>query len=245
MGDRIVRTHDHSCSCKEVTGRFGRSSGSREMSANHAALVVACGSRGVSMSKPSTDLTILVIDENAIRASIIEEGLNEAGHLNVRVIHEMQGVARLIETMDPDVIIIDIENPNRDMMEHMFQLTRMISRPIAMFVDRSDTAAIEAAVDAGVSAYVVDGLKKERIKPILDMAVSRFNAFSRLQRELVEARNALEERKVIERAKGILMKMRGLSEEQAFALLRQTAMNEKKKLADIAQSVVTAAELLL
>lgn len=215
------------------------------MSANHAALVVVCGSRDVSMSKSSTNLTILVIDENAIRASIIEEGLNEAGHLNVRVIHEMQGVARLIETMDPDVIIIDIENPNRDMMEHMFQLTRMISRPIAMFVDRSDTAAIEAAVDAGVSAYVVDGLKKERIKPILDMAVSRFNAFSRLQRELVEARNALEERKVIERAKGILMKMRGLSEEQAFALLRQTAMNEKKKLADIAQSVVTAAGLLL
>lgn len=197
------------------------------------------------MSKNASDLTILVIDENAIRASIIEEGLNEAGHLNVRVIHEMQGVARLIETMDPDVIIIDIENPNRDMMEHMFQLTRMISRPIAMFVDRSDTAAIEAAVDAGVSAYVVDGLKKERVKPILDMAVSRFNAFSRLQRELAEARSALEERKVIERAKGILMKMRGLSEEQAFALLRQTAMNEKKKLADIAQSVVTAAGLLL
>lgn len=245
MGDRIVLKNDHSCSCKEATARVGRSSASREISANHAALVVVCGSRGVSMSKSSTDLTILVIDENAIRASIIEEGLNEAGHLNVRVIHEMQGVARMIETMDPDVIIIDIENPNRDMMEHMFQLTRMISRPIAMFVDRSDTAAIEAAVDAGVSAYVVDGLKKERIKPILDMAVSRFNAFSRLQRELVEARNALEERKVIERAKGILMKMRGMSEEQAFALLRQTAMNEKKKLADIAQSVVTAAGLLL
>jgi response regulator NasT len=215
------------------------------MSKYHEDLVAASGNRGLTMAKTSTDLTILVIDENAIRASIIEEGLNEAGHLNVRVIHEMQGVARLIETMDPDVIIIDIENPNRDMMEHMFQLTRMISRPIAMFVDRSDTAAIEAAVDAGVSAYVVDGLKKERIKPILDMAVSRFNAFSRLQRELVEARNALEERKVIERAKGILMKMRGLSEEQAFALLRQTAMNEKKKLADIAQSVVTAAGLLL
>lgn len=197
------------------------------------------------MTKKSTDLTILVIDENTIRASIIEEGLKEAGHLQVSVIHEMQGVARLIETMDPDVIIIDIENPNRDMMEYMFQLTRMISRPIAMFVDRSDTASIEAAVDAGVSAYVVGGLKKERIKPILDMAVSRFNAFSRLQRELAEARTALEERKVIERAKGILMKMRGLSEEQAFALLRQTAMNEKKKLADIAQSVVTAAGLLL
>jgi response regulator NasT len=114
-----------------------------------------------------------------------------------------------------------------------------------MFVDRSDSASIEAAVDAGVSAYVVDGLKKERVKPILDMAVSRFNAFSRLQRELADAKSALEERKVVERAKGIMMRMRGLSEEEAFALLRQTAMNEKKKMSEIAQSVVTAAGLLM
>ena len=193
----------------------------------------------------AAELAILVIDENAIRASIIEEGLREAGHARVTVIHEVNGVARIIETLQPDVIIIDIENPNRDMMEHLFQLTRTVSRPIAMFVDRSDTASIEAAVDAGVSAYIVDGLRKERVKSILDMAVSRFNAFSRLQRELADARSALEERKLVERAKGILMKMRGLSEEEAFALLRQSAMNEKKKMADIAQSIVTAARLLL
>lgn len=191
------------------------------------------------------DLTILVIDENAIRASIIEEGLREAGHGEVTVIHEVHGVARVIETLRPDVIVIDIENPNRDMMEHLFQLTRTVGRPIAMFVDRSDTASIEAAVEAGVSAYIVDGLKKERVKPILDMAVSRFKAFSRLQRELAEAKSALEERKLVERAKGILMKMRGLSEDEAFALLRQTAMNEKKKISEIAQSVVTAAGLLI
>ena len=191
------------------------------------------------------ELTILVIDENAIRASIIEEGLREAGHERVTVIQEVNGVARTIDMLQPDVIIIDIENPNRDMMEHLFQLTRTVGRPIAMFVDRSDTASIEAAVEAGVSAYIVDGLKKERVKSILDMAVSRFNAFSRLQRELAEARSALEERKVVERAKGILMKMRGLSEEEAFTLLRQSAMNEKKKMADIAQSIVTAARLLL
>ena len=191
------------------------------------------------------DLTILVIDENTIRASIIEEGLREAGHSRVTVVHEVNGIARVIETLQPDVIFIDLENPNRDMMEHLFQLTRTVARPIAMFVDRSDTASIEAAVDAGVSAYIVDGLKKERVKPILDMAVSRFNAFSRLQRELAVAKSALEERKIVERAKGILMKMRGLSEEQAFALLRQTAMNEKRKIADIAQSVVTAAGLLM
>ncbi|RVI26913.1 ANTAR domain-containing response regulator [Sinorhizobium meliloti] len=191
------------------------------------------------------DLTILVIDENAIRASIIEEGLREAGHGKVTVIHEVHGVARVIETLRPDVIVIDIENPNRDMMEHLFQLTRTVGRPIAMFVDRSDTASIEAAVEAGVSAYIVDGLKKERVKPILDMAVSRFKAFSRLQRELAEAKSALEERKLVERAKGILMKMRDLSEDEAFALLRQTAMNEKKKISEIAQSVVTAAGLLI
>jgi response regulator NasT len=194
--------------------------------------------------KPSS-LNVLVIDENRIRASIIEEGLREAGHENVTVVHEVQGIARIIETTAPDVIVIDLENPNRDMMEHLFQLTRTVARPIAMFVDRSDTASIEAAVEAGVSAYVVDGLKKERVKPILDMAVSRFNAFNKLQRELAEAKSALEERKTIERAKGILMKMRGLSEEEAFTLLRQTAMNEKKKMSEIAQSVVTAAGLLM
>ncbi len=190
-------------------------------------------------------LSVLVIDENSIRASIIEVGLREAGYDNVTIIDDMNGLARRIMEINPDVIVIDIENPNRDMLESIFQISRAVKRPIAMFVDKSDEDSIVAAVDAGVSAYVVDGLKKERVKPILEMAVSRFNAFSRLQRELAEARSALEERKVIDRAKGILMKMRGLSEEEAFALLRQTAMNEKKKIAEIAQSVVTAAGLLM
>jgi response regulator NasT len=189
-------------------------------------------------------LSILVIDENRIRAAIIESGLREAGHDRVTVINEIKGLASQIEALRPDVIVIDIENPQRDTMEHLFQLTRSVDRPIAMFVDRSDTASIEAAVEAGVSAYIVDGLRKERVKPILDMAVSRFNAFSRLQRELTDAKTALEERKLIDRAKGILMQTRRFSEQEAYALLRQTAMNEKKKLADIAQSVVTAAALL-
>jgi response regulator NasT len=146
--------------------------------------------------------------------------------------------------MDPDVIIIGIENPSRDVLEQMFQVSKLVSRPVAMFVDRSDEGMIQAAVEAGVSAYVVDGLRKERVKAIVDMAVSRFNAFDRLQRELVMARNELASRKVIERAKGILMRTRQLPEEEAYALLRQTAMNEKRKLVDIAQSVVTAASLL-
>ncbi len=200
----------------------------------------------VATSQPAkSSLNVLVIDENSIRASIIELGLREAGYQLVTVVDDMNGLARRIEEINPDVIVIDIENPNRDMLESIFQISRAVARPIAMFVDKSDEASIIAAVDAGVSAYIVDGLKKERVKPILEMAVSRFNAFNRLQRELADAKSALEERKIIDRAKGILMKIRGLSEDEAFTLLRQTAMNEKKKIADIAQSVITAAGLLM
>jgi len=193
---------------------------------------------------PPNGLAILVIDENRIRASIIEAGLRESGHDNVTVVHDITGVAHTIAAINPDVIVIDLENPNRDVLENMFQLSRAVKRPVAMFVDRSDSASIEAAVEAGVSAYVVDGLKRERVKPILDMAISRFNAFSRLTRELEEARSELEDRKLIERAKGILMKSKGLSEEDAYALLRKTAMNQNRKIAEIAQSLVTAAGLL-
>jgi two-component system, response regulator / RNA-binding antiterminator len=189
-------------------------------------------------------LKILVIDENRIRAAIIEDGLRDAGHSAVTVVHDVTGIARRIAEIEPDVIVIDLENPNRDMLESMFQLSRTVKRPIAMFVDRSDRSSIEAAVEAGVSAYVVDGLKKERVKTIMDMAISRFNAFSRMERELEEARSELEGRKIVDRAKGILMKSRGLSEEDAYALLRKTAMNQNRKIAEIAQSLVTAADLL-
>lgn len=189
-------------------------------------------------------LKILVIDENRIRSAIIEAGLREAGHDQVTIVHDVGGIARRIAEIEPDVIVIGLENPNRDMLENMFQLSRAVKRPIAMFVDRSDTASIEAAVDAGVSAYIIDGLRKERVKPILQMAISRFNAFSRMARELEEARGELEGRKLIERAKGILMKSRGMNEEDAYALLRKTAMNQNRKLADVAQSLVTAADLL-
>ncbi|MBB3457195.1 response regulator NasT [Rhizobium sp. BK313] len=192
----------------------------------------------------SHTLAVLVIDENRIRASIIEAGLREAGYENVTIVHDINGIARRISEINPDVIVIDLENPNRDMLENMFQLSRAVKRPIAMFVDRSDEASIEAAVDAGVSAYIVDGLKQERVRPILKMAISRFNAFARLNRELEETRGELENRKVIDRAKGLLMRSRGISEEEAYALMRRTAMNQNRKIIDIAQSLVTAIGLL-
>ncbi len=188
--------------------------------------------------------SILVIDDNAARASIIEAGLRDEGYEHVTILTDVTSVARQITELDPDVIVIDLGNPNRDMLENMFQLTRAIKRPIAMFVDSSDKASIEAAIDAGVSAYIVDGLRKERVRPILDMAISRFNAFSRMERELEEARNELQARKIIDKAKAILMKSKGLSEEAAYQLLRKTAMNQNRKISEIAQSLVTAAQLL-
>lgn len=193
--------------------------------------------------KPSS-LKVLIIDDNRIRASVIEQGLQDAGYEKVAIIDDMHGLARRILEINPDVIVIDLENPNRDMLESFFQLSRAVKRPIAMFVDRSDEASIEAAVDAGVSAYIVDGLRQERVRPILKMAISRFNAFSRLTRELEETRGELENRKLIDRAKGLLMRTRGLSEEAAYALLRRTAMNQNRKIVEIAQSLITAASLL-
>ena len=187
---------------------------------------------------------IVIVDESPIRAAILEEGLREAGYGSVVRISEMQSLLARIYALDPDIIVIDLENPSRDILEQMFQVSRAVRRPIAMFVDQSDAASIQASVDAGVSAYIVDGLKKERMKSILDLCVSRFNAFAKLQDELDRTKMALEERKVIDRAKGILMKLKGLTEEEAYVLLRSTAMREKKKIGEIAQSILTASELL-
>jgi response regulator NasT len=198
---------------------------------------------GYTMGSESSP-KIAIVDESPIRAAILEEGLREAGYTDVVRIDEMQSLLSRIYALDPDVIVIDLENPSRDILEQMFQVSRAVRRPIAMFVDQSDAASIQASVDAGVSAYIVDGLKKERLKSILDLCISRFNAFSRLQDELDRAKSALEDRKIIERAKGILMKLKGLTEDEAYVLLRSTAMREKKKIGEIAQSILTASELL-
>jgi response regulator NasT len=193
---------------------------------------------------PDSSPKIVIVDESPVRAAILEEGLRDAGFARVERIGEMQNLLARIYALDPDVILIDLENPSRDILEQMFQVSRVVKRPIAMFVDQSDSAMIAASVDAGVSAYIVDGLRKERIKPILDLCISRFNAFSKLQDELDRTKSALEDRKIVDRAKGLLMKLKGLTEEEAYVLLRSTAMREKKKIGEIAQSIITASEIL-
>lgn len=189
-------------------------------------------------------LRILIVDANPLRSAIIEEGLRESGLTDLVRIGATNGLVAEIERHDPDVVVIDLEDPSRDALADMLLVSRHVKRPITMFVDQSDSASIEAAVEAGVSAYIVDGLKKERMQAILQTCVSRFNAFRKLREELDEARSQLEERKVVDKAKGIVMRLKGLSEDEAYALMRKSAMNEKRKIADIARSIITAAEVL-
>src|SRR5512140_3844660 len=139
-----------------------------------------------------SSLKIVIVDESPIRSAMLEDGLREAGFMHVERIADTHHLLARISAIDQDVILIDLENPSRDVLEQMFVTSRAVKRPVAMFVDQSDSASIQAAVDAGVSAYIVDGLKKERITSILDLCISRFNAFSRLQGELDRAKDALE-----------------------------------------------------
>ena len=175
---------------------------------------------------------------------MIEEGLREAGLSDVAVLIERTGLIARIAALSPDVVLINLEYPGRDMLEESFALSRALDRPIAMFVDQSDERAIGEAVDAGISAYIVDGMRKERIRPILELAVRRFQAFSRLQSELADAKSALAERKAVDRAKTLLMQRRGIDEPAAYALLRKQAMDSGRRIAEIAEALVTASALL-
>ena len=189
-------------------------------------------------------MRIAVIDESASRASVIREGLAQLPGSEVFVITERQGLVAQIAEIAPDVVLIDLGNPSRDVLEDYFAVSRALSRPIAMFVDRSDEEAIGASIDAGVSVYVVDGLAAARIRPVLDLAVRRFNAFARLQSELDDARGKLAERETIDKAKRILMQSKGVGEPEAYAELRRKAMSASRRILDIAEAVVTAHELL-
>lgn len=189
-------------------------------------------------------MRIVIVDDSGARASVLEEGLREAGYDDIHFVPPRGAFVARIERMAPDVVLMDLGSPSRDTLEEMLLVSRALAKPIAMFVDQSDDTMIGAAIDAGVSAYVVDGLRKDRVKPILELAVRRFTAFSRMQSELDEARTALANRKTIDKAKAILMQQRGLNEADAYALLRSTAMNQGRRLVDVAEALITASTLL-
>lgn len=189
-------------------------------------------------------MRIAVIDESASRASIIREGLAQIEGSEIFVLTERHGLMAQITEIAPDVVLIDLGNPSRDVLEEYFAVSRALSRPIAMFVDQSDEEAIGASVDAGVSVYVVDGLAASRIRSVLDLAVRRFSAFARLQADLDAAKGKLAERDTIDKAKRILMQSRRMNEPEAYAELRRKAMSSNRRILDIAEAVVTAHDLL-
>ena len=192
----------------------------------------------------SKRLSIIVVEKDRERALLIVDGLREAGDHDVFVIADDFSLARRIAERNPDLVLIDAGNPSRDVLEELTLATSPMERPVAMFVDQSDGSLTKAAIEAGVSAYVVDGLRSERIKPILDAAIARFHMVQRMRVELAETRRALEERKVIDRAKGILMRAKAIGEDEAYGLMRKAAMDQGRKVADVAQALVMSADLL-
>jgi response regulator NasT len=189
-------------------------------------------------------LTIVVVEKDRERAILIVESLRASGDHDIHVIGDDSGLARAISSRNPDIVLIDIQSPSRDVIEELTLASAPMDRPVAMFVDQSDGALTRAAIQAGVSAYVVDGLRPARIKPIIDAAIARFQMFQQMRTELEATRRALEDRKIIDRAKGLLMKARGIDEDAAYALLRRAAMDQGKRVAEVAGALVTAAGLL-
>ncbi|KIC45643.1 MAG: ANTAR domain-containing response regulator [Ruegeria sp.] len=192
----------------------------------------------------SQTLTVVVVEQNRDRAVAIVDALKESGDVDVFLIGNVSGLARKIATHSPDIVLIDIDNPSRDTLEELTIASGPMDRPVAMFVSGAAGGLAKAAVEAGVSAYVVDGLQSERIKPVIDTAIARFQVLRQMRTELEETRRALEERKLIDRAKGLLMKAKGIQEDEAYALLRKTAMNQNRRVADVAEALVTASGLL-
>jgi len=192
----------------------------------------------------SEKLSVVVVESDRDRALLIVDSLRETGDHEIHVVSEVTSLAKRISEHNPDVVLVDITSPTRDMLEELALASTPLDRPVAMFVDQSDDSLTRAAIEAGVSAYVVDGMQPQRIKPVMDAAIARFHMFHRVRAELEATKRALEERKVIDRAKGMLMKAKGIDEDEAYALLRKAAMDQGRKVIDVAQALVTAAGLL-
>ena len=182
--------------------------------------------------------------EQAERSRALRIGLLEAGYNIIAVLPTDTFLAERLAQLQPDMIIVDAESEARDALEHVVVASRDARRPIVMFTNDEDTTHVKDAVAAGVSAYIVAGLAPERIRPILEVAMARFQHEQELRRELADARSELNDRKVIDRAKGLLMQRQGLSEGDAYAKMRKTAMDRGLKLGEVAQRILDVADLL-
>ncbi|MBX3624557.1 MAG: ANTAR domain-containing protein [Rhizobacter sp.] len=206
---------------------------------------------------PSTTLRIVIVAPDlapdasdpeagteAERSRALRIGLLEHGYNIVAVLPADVFLPDRLAQIAPDMIIVDAESQARDTLEHVVMATREERRPIVLFTNDDDTTHVGAAIAAGVTAYVVAGLAPERVKPVLDVAMARFQHEEGLRRELADARTELSDRKLIDRAKALLIRHHGLSEEEAYARLRRTAMEKRLKLADVAQRLIDVSDLL-
>jgi len=189
------------------------------------------------------ELRLLVVDENPERSDVVLAGLKEAGYDVVATISKDDDLRQSIKTHQPDLIIIDLESPYRDYLENLITINRENPRPIAMFVAQEDNTLISEAIETGVSIYVADGLSPKMVKSILQIAIVQFTKFRKLQEELDKSKVALTDRKVVERAKGLLMAHKGLTEEEAYRFLQRLAMDQNKRLAEIAENILSLARL--
>ena len=195
-------------------------------------------------TKPTEPLKALLFHRNEARAAIIRDGLSRAGCMTAGAVSALDGIVQRVVRDGVGILLVDLERPGAAELAAVLQVVRVVDRPVIVFVDRSGSDMTRAAVEAGVSAYIVDDLRPERIPPIIDMATTRFAVLSRLHGELARTRQALADRKVIDRAKGLLMARKGLSEDEAYQLLRRTAMNRERRIIDVAQNVIDTAILL-
>lgn len=191
------------------------------------------------------NLRIMLVDQHPGRSAIIEQALTDAGHTQIERVPAGRGLAEAVRRFGPDIIIVDMESPGRDTLEQMREIGRDRPKPIIMFSNNRDRDYIRQAVRAGVSAYVVDGLDKERVMPIVEVALARFREFEALRQELSDTKSQLADRKIIEKAKGILMRQHGISEDKAYAALRKAAMDRNQRMGDIARTLVSIHELEL
>ena len=189
-------------------------------------------------------LRVAIVDEDPERAALVAQGLRAGGAVEALTLESTSHLLRNLVAFDPDVVIIDLDDPGRDVLEQMFEVSRAVARPVAMFVDRAGEGDVVRAIQAGVSAYVVDGLRPDRVRPVVDAAVSRYRAFAELRAELDQTRSALAERRDVDRAKALLMARRGIGEDEAYRMLRDRAMNERRRIGEVARALVEADRML-
>ncbi len=196
------------------------------------------------MSEQPQHTRVMLVDDTPARAAMLEQALTDCGFEVVCRMASAQGLMKQVAEHQPDVVIVDIESPDRDMLEHMTVLNQHLPKPVIMFAEQGDSNTIDRAIRAGVSAYVVDGLNPERVRSIVDVAVARFREFQALRNELQQTRTRLADRQVIDKAKALLIQHRQMDEDEAYHAMRKLAMDRSQKLVDVANDIVSVLGLL-